>query len=269
MTIDYEPANGRCVCEIHRQFEAEHGYTVDEWYAMHPEVTPWHLARCGNCENFRRSLSQARLVRTEARTKPERPATSQQPERETPVFQKQEKTEMSNQSTINITNNVNITQAADSETATSVAWLPRLLFILVALAAVAYGGYWLALGALELLAAIAEGAGDLIGAIATSAIDCAVALWHGIATYAPMGLRYAGYACVGALGIAILARLYDQWLESRADVAVTARPVQPRVLVLVASNQAQAQAAIKQLPESASYEYVEMPAWKETVEVLR
>lgn len=49
MTKHYEPANGRCVCHLHRQFEAENGFTVDQWYERNPEVTPWYMERCSGC----------------------------------------------------------------------------------------------------------------------------------------------------------------------------------------------------------------------------
>lgn len=49
--IEYQPANGRCVCQIHAEFERMHGMTVDEWYERHPEVVPWHMESCGNCGN--------------------------------------------------------------------------------------------------------------------------------------------------------------------------------------------------------------------------
>lgn len=45
----YEPANGQCVCEVHREFEAKHGITVDQWYERNPTVTPWYMESCGNC----------------------------------------------------------------------------------------------------------------------------------------------------------------------------------------------------------------------------
>lgn len=51
MTKHYQPNNGQCVCEIHRQFEAKHGYTVDEWYERNPSVQPWHMESCGRCSD--------------------------------------------------------------------------------------------------------------------------------------------------------------------------------------------------------------------------
>ncbi|MFN8486426.1 MAG: hypothetical protein U0350_02470 [Caldilineaceae bacterium] len=53
-----EPHNGRCVCEIHRQFEAANGYTVDQYYEMHPEREPWYLERCPNCPERQQQAQQ-------------------------------------------------------------------------------------------------------------------------------------------------------------------------------------------------------------------
>lgn len=171
------------------------------------------------------------------------------------------------ESNINITNIVNVTGDAGESTG-SVAWLPRLLFFLVALAAVGYGSYWLALAVIDLAIGIGEGIGNLLGALSTGVLDLTYGAGHLMAHYAPTALWGLGYGCLALVGLAIIGSAYSRWLDwaQTPTVRVVNRELPaPRVLVLVASTQDQAAQAIKALPDSASYEFIQMPAQKETV----
>jgi len=173
---------------------------------------------------------------------------------------------MSNNSTINITNNVNVTQS-DSDESVGIGWLLKALVTVAALAGISIGLYWLANMALELLAAIAESIGNLIGAIATAVIDLVVSIGHLVTAYAPTALWAVGYTCLALVGLTVVKGIYEQWTDRQeaCDVVVSARPVKPQHVLIVVADKAQAQEAVKLLPESASYEFIEMPVAKESV----
>lgn len=47
--VPWSPNEGQCICEIHRAFAAQNGYTVNQWYAMNPDVTQEWMERCPGC----------------------------------------------------------------------------------------------------------------------------------------------------------------------------------------------------------------------------
>ena len=143
----------------------------------------------------------------------------------------------------------------------------RLILSLLALAGIGIGLYWLASIALELLAALAESVADLVGGLVTALLDVVVAVGHVVTAYAPTALWAVGYTCLALVGLSVVRGIYEQWTDRQesCDVVVSARPVKPQHVLIVVADKAQAQEAVKLLPESASYEFIEMPVAKESV----
>lgn len=240
----WQPNNGQCICEIHRQFASQHGHTVNEWYAAHPEIKPEWMERCGNCHNFAHAA----------------PAVAVAP---SAVLVQEEPEEMSNN--ISIQNIVSIGKEG-GEASSGFGWLLKLLVGGALFAGVCFGLYWLVSLALELVVAIGEGIGDMIGVIATALLDTGVTVGRVVIHYAPTALWALGYGCVALVGVALLVHVYERWIDSEeADWVTVARPMPPQRVLIVVGNQEQAQQAVKLLPESVSYEFIQMPAQKEVV----